>query len=285
MESVEVTENWYTTKDDQQLFTRTWKAVGQVKANLVMVHGFGEHSGRYLDLFKQFAARGIECYCWDQRGFGETAKKSKGQGNNQGWDKVLGDVDDAVLRHKQDNISLILMGHSMGGEIVLSYLGNGDTYKGVAKVTAAISSAPLVRVVHAPPAPIYFALKNLAAPLIPWYPYTVGLDPKGVSRDPQEVKRYKEDPLINDTATLATLKSMLTNGELVLNTLAAKITTPILVVHGTADSFNSYDAAKQAYERISSTDKAFHSYEGCYHECELVPRGILLNINGAKIAN
>jgi alpha-beta hydrolase superfamily lysophospholipase len=61
---------------------------------------------------------------------------------------------------------------------------------------------------------------------------------------------------------------MLSNGELVLNSLAAKITTPILVVHGTADSFNSYQATEQAYERISSTDKVFHSYEGCYHECE-----------------
>jgi alpha-beta hydrolase superfamily lysophospholipase len=89
---------------------------------------------------------------------------------------------------------------------VLSYLGNSEQYKGVAKVTAAISSSPLVRVVNPPPAPIYFVLKNLAAPLIPWYHYSVGLDPKGISRDSEQVKRYVEDPLVKDTATLATCK-------------------------------------------------------------------------------
>jgi acylglycerol lipase len=49
-----------------------------------MVHGFGEHIARYDRMFSLFVSQGIECYGWDQRGWGETGKKSGQFGNNQG---------------------------------------------------------------------------------------------------------------------------------------------------------------------------------------------------------
>ncbi|KAH8556054.1 Alpha/Beta hydrolase protein [Umbelopsis sp. PMI_123] len=265
MDKVETVESWYTTSDNNELFTRTWKAVGDIKAKLVLVHGFGEHSGRYDELLKHFASHGIESYSWDQRGFGETAKKSNDQGNAQGWDTVLGDVDDAVLRHQQDGIPLFLMGHSMGGGIILSYLTQGNRYEGAAKLTGSIASAPLVQVTNPPPAPVFFALRYVASVIVPNLHYGVGLDPSGISRDPVEVEDYKADPLVKDTATLATLKDMLANGELLLKT-SAKITTPVLVTHGTVDHINKFAATKEMYEHISSSDKNLLAFEGCYHE-------------------
>lgn len=62
---------------------------------------------------------------------------------------------------------------------------------------------------------------------------------------------------------------MLVNGELLL-TSAAKITTPVLVVHGTVDPINKFSAAKQMFEHISSSDKTFLGFEGCYHECKIM---------------
>jgi len=262
---MDAVESWYTTSDNQELFTRTWNAVGDVKAILILVHGFGEHCGRYDALFKQFSSQGIQSYSWDQRGFGETAKKSKQQGNTQGWEKVLGDVDDAILRNKKAGVPLILMGHSMGGGIILSYLTQGEKYQGVAKVKAAIASSPLVQLTHPPAPPVYFALRYVVAPVAPGLKYSAAIDPNGISRDPEEVKNYVEDPLIKDTATLGCLKDMLVNGELLL-TSAAKITTPVLVVHGTVDPINKFSAAKQMFEHISSSDKTFLGFEGCYHE-------------------
>ncbi|KAI8583250.1 hypothetical protein K450DRAFT_222701 [Umbelopsis ramanniana AG] len=265
MDKVETIESWYTTSDNNQLFTRTWKAVGNVKAKLVVVHGFGEHCGRYDELLKNFAAQGIESYSWDQRGFGETAKKANTQGNAQGWDTVLGDVDDAILRNKEDGIPLFLMGHSMGGGIILSYLTQGDRYEGAAKLTAAIASAPLIQLTNPPPAPVFFALRYIAAAVVPNFKYSVGIDPSGISRDPAQVEKYKNDPLVNDAATFATLKDMLVNGELLLKT-SAKITTPILVAHGTADPINKFAASKVMFEHISSSDKNLLGFDDCYHE-------------------
>jgi len=60
---------------------------------------------------------------------------------------------------------------------------------------------------------------------------------------------------------------MLVNGELLLKT-SAKITTPILVAHGTVDPINKFSATKEMFEHISSSDKTFLGFEGCYHECK-----------------
>jgi alpha-beta hydrolase superfamily lysophospholipase len=60
---------------------------------------------------------------------------------------------------------------------------------------------------------------------------------------------------------------MLVNGELLLTT-SAKITTPILVAHGTADPINKFAATKEMFEHISSSDKNLLGFDGCYHECK-----------------
>jgi alpha-beta hydrolase superfamily lysophospholipase len=93
-----------------------------------------------------------------------------------------------------------------GGGIILSYLTQGNRYEGAAKLTGSIASAPLVQVTNPPPAPVFFALRYVASVIVPNLHYGVGLDPSGISRDPVEVEDYKADPLVKDTATLATRK-------------------------------------------------------------------------------
>jgi alpha-beta hydrolase superfamily lysophospholipase len=65
-----------------------WKTKNTTKTNYIyiyrMVHGFGEHIARYDRMFSHFVSQGIECYGYDQRGWGETGKKSAQFGNNQG---------------------------------------------------------------------------------------------------------------------------------------------------------------------------------------------------------
>jgi len=85
-------------------------------------------------------------------------------------------------------------------------LTQGDRYEGSAKLTAAIASAPLIQVTNPPPAPVFFALRYVAAAIVPNFKYAVGIDPSGISRDAAQVEKYKNDPLVKDTATLATRK-------------------------------------------------------------------------------
>lgn len=76
---------------------------------------------------------------------------------------------------------------------------------------AAIASAPLIQLTHPPAAPVFFALKYVAAVAVPGFKYAAGIDPAGISRDSEEVKKYKEDPLVKDTATLGTRKCLCIN--------------------------------------------------------------------------
>ncbi|KAK4514104.1 phosphoglycerate kinase [Mucor velutinosus] len=261
---VTVANEWIQTKDKHDIYTKTWKTTSTPSANLIMIHGFGEHIGRYDRLFSFFATQGIECYGYDQRGWGETGKKTAQFGNNQGYNTALKDIDDAVLKHKRQGIPLFLMGHSMGGGLILNYLARSDIYKGVDLLTGAIASAPLVTLSMKIPMIKYYTIRALAA-IVPSMTIQAGVDPAGVSHDQEEVQKYLDDPLVHDFATLATLRSFVDAGTDLL-TKAKAIKTPILYSHADSDPINSFNGCKSAYEITSSQDKELKNWTGLYHE-------------------
>lgn len=90
-----------------------------------------------------------------------------------------------------------------GGGLSLNYLARSKKYKGVALVTGAIASAPLVTLSMAIPTPKYYALRAVSV-ILPSITIQAGIDPAGMSHDQDEIKKYLEDPLVHDFATLAT---------------------------------------------------------------------------------
>jgi acylglycerol lipase len=118
----------------------------------------------------------------------------------------LKDVDEAIIKAKRQDVPLVLMGHSMGGGIVLNYVARKDQYKGYKLLTAVIASAPLVTLSMPIPAIKYYPLKGLSK-VLPSFTIRAGLDPSGISHDKEEVEIYKNDPLVHDFATLATGKT------------------------------------------------------------------------------
>ncbi|KAI8636808.1 Alpha/Beta hydrolase protein [Parasitella parasitica] len=261
---VTVVNEWIQTADKNEIYTKTWKTTAAPIANLVMIHGFGEHIGRYDRLFSFFATQGIECHGYDQRGWGETGKKTSQFGNNQGYDTALKDIDNAVLKHKRQDIPLFLMGHSMGGGLILNYLARGDIYTGVDLLTGAIASAPLVTLSMQIPAVKYYTIRALAA-IVPSMTIQAGVDSAGMSHDKEEVQKYLDDPLVHDFATLATLRSFIDAGTDLL-AKAKAVNTPILYSHADSDPINSYKGCKSAFEITSSQDKELKNWTGLYHE-------------------
>ncbi|GAA5803601.1 Alpha/Beta hydrolase protein [Helicostylum pulchrum] len=260
-----VVDEWIKTTDGNDIFTKTWKTSSAPVATLVMIHGFGEHIARYDRMFSVFVSQGIECYGYDQRGWGETGKKSNQFGNNQGYDTALKDIDNAVLKTKRENIPLFLMGHSMGGGLILNYLARGDKLEGVKLVTGAISSAPLVTLSMAIPAPKYYGLRFVSN-FLPSFTIQTGVDAAGISHDQEEVKKYLEDPLVHDFATLATLGGFLDAGKDIIKSKAKLINTPVLYSHGDIDPINDYKGTLQAYGLTPSTDKEMKTWPGLFHE-------------------
>ncbi|KAI8143873.1 Alpha/Beta hydrolase protein [Fennellomyces sp. T-0311] len=257
-----VNEEWITTDDGYSLFTKTWKPAGQPIATAVMIHGFGEHIGRYDRMFTLFANEGIQTYGYDQRGWGQSGKKAHEFGNNHGYKTALSDINNAIKRTKQPDIPLFLIGHSMGGGLILNYLA--QKLDGLGLVTGAIASAPLVTL-SMPVSPFRYYPLMLASKVVPSFVIQVGMDPKTISHDEQEIAVYNDDPLVHDYATLATVRSFLDAGQALLKD-AKKIRTPILYSHGVPDPVNDFKGTKSAYEITSSEDKTLKAWDGLFHE-------------------
>ncbi|KAI8343687.1 Alpha/Beta hydrolase protein [Chlamydoabsidia padenii] len=264
MSSVNVIEEWVTTSDGKQLYTKTWQLPSKPKAHLLIIHGFGDHCTRYDALARVFASHGIQTHGYDQRGWGETGKKYQSFGNNQGYNTALGDINEAIHRIKQEDIPLFILGHSMGGGLILNYLARHDTYDGTSKVAGAIASAPLVTLTTPIPAIKYHSLKMVSY-VLPSFGIRGDMNPDFMSHDKEAVEQYKSDPLVHDFTTIATARGFLEAGTNLL-TIGNKIKTPILFSHGDADPVNLYDSTKRVYENASSSDKELKTWEGLYHE-------------------
>ncbi|KAI7862762.1 Alpha/Beta hydrolase protein [Spinellus fusiger] len=264
MAQVQVVTAWAKTKDNHDIYTKTWKPVNKPVAQILLIHGFGEHIGRYNEMLTLFAENDIECFAYDQRGWGETGAKSKDFGNNQGYSTALGDINDTLEKMKTPDVPLFLMGHSMGGALVLNLIAQKTKYSSVKLLDGVISSAPFVTLVD-PPSPFKEYPLRALSKIVPSFTIDAGINLDGINRDKEEMETYKNDPLNHSYATLKTLSELLDNGKALLKT-GKNIDVPIVIVHSTADPINSYHSTKLVYDVVSSKDKEMKSWEGMYHE-------------------
>ncbi|ORZ03923.1 Alpha/Beta hydrolase protein [Syncephalastrum racemosum] len=264
MSTPDVVEEWVKAPDGFELYTKTWKTPETPKALLVLIHGFGEHITRYHRLFTYFVENGIQVHGFDQRGWGRSGEKAHSYGNNGGYDTAMNDINDAVKRTHQPGIPLFLMGHSMGGGLILNYLSRSEIYDGVQLLSGAIASAPLVTL-SMPISPLRYYPLRIASNILPSFVIKAGLDPKGISHDEKEVEIFKNDPLIHDYGTLATVRGFLDAGQDLFKRASA-IKTPILYSHGDIDPINKYESTVKVYENTASQDKELKTWPGLYHE-------------------
>ncbi|KAF9932080.1 hypothetical protein FBU30_009010 [Linnemannia zychae] len=262
---------WITTEDGHELFTKTWFAVGTPVAALVFVHGLGEHIVRYDHVFEEFNKAGIQVSAFDQRGFGQTGRKSKVLGSTGGYDKAIPDITAALERGKIDGLPLFLMGHSYGGGLVLNYNCIGPLRT---KLSGVIASAPLI-LPSAPTRPnaLTVTVAGFASRIIPSFQTNTALSSKFISRDPAHVEMYDTDPLVHGYITTKGAYDMLANGKLLLTERYKIITksVPLLIAHGTEDGLTDFEASKAFFDKVEVDDKEFKVYDGHYHELHNEP--------------
>ncbi|KAG0041151.1 hypothetical protein BGZ83_002238 [Gryganskiella cystojenkinii] len=262
---------WITSEDGHEIFTKTWYAVGTPVASIVFIHGLGEHCVRYDHVFEEFNKAGFQVSAFDQRGFGETGKKSKTLGSTGGYAKAIPDITAALKRGKIEGLPLFLMGHSYGGSLVLNYDCIGPLRK---ELSGVIASAPLV--LASPPTrpnKLTVALAGVVSTVLPSFQIPVALSSHYVSRDKQEVAKYDSDPLVHGYGTVKGMHDLLTNGEKLLTTRYKEISenVPLLICHGTADGLTCYKASKEFFDKTQIKDKEFKTWPDFYHELHNEP--------------
>lgn len=262
MEYANSLEHQYITTSDQLKLYYTISAAPQPKAIIALIHGLGEHSGRYKHLNQRFIDNEISVFALDLRGHG----LSEGQrGHAPSFEQLWSDIDIFLnkIRHTYPNIPLFLYGHSLGGCIVLSYLlHQKPTLAGIIATSPFISLAFL-------PSPIMVALGKAMCKLYPTFSQNNQLNVHDISRDENVVQAYLNDSLVHSKLSAALGVNMLKQADYIYHFKGA-IDTPLYLVHGAADKITSPEGTKTFYENTSG-DRTLKIWDNLFHETHNEP--------------
>ena len=244
--------------DQTTLYAQVLRPEGEPRAVIIVLHGAAEHGGRYEAFARRFVAHGYAVAAIDHYGHGQ----SEGQkGFVLAFDSYLDGA--GLLLDKCDTLfgstPKFLLGHSMGGLIACNFLLREQS-----RFVGCILSGAAISTELTPPA-WQMALIKLFSRFVPKLGI-LQLDASGVSRDPAEVQRYRNDPLVYTGKLSARFVEQLFAGMQAITGSAHEIGLPMLILHGGADSMTAPAGSQFLYERISSEDKTLQIYPGLYHE-------------------
>jgi len=250
-------EETVTATDGLRLYLRRHE-LENPRGEILIAHGFGEHSGRYGALTDHLVSHNYCVTAYDHRGHGLSDGLPGHVESFSEYDEDLAKIISSVRSRSQAK-PLFLIGHSMGGLIALRYAARKS-----GTLTGAIITAPLIEV--AVPVPAHkLMIARVGARMNPRWRLSNEINPANLSRDPEVGRAYAADPLVNRKVS-AKWFAEATRAMQEVAEWAPQIKTPVLVMHGTDDRLASVDATKRMFERIESPDKELVIYPGFYHE-------------------
>ncbi|MDK2979955.1 MAG: hypothetical protein PWQ55_302 [Chloroflexota bacterium] len=225
-------------QDLPELFLRVWEPEKAIKGILVLVHGLGEHSGRYSTDFAQiYTDMGLAILAPDLPGHGKTPGQ---RGHIPHTAQFLDYLDTLVAqaRERYPDLPLFIYGHSMGGLITLWYdLARHPQVAGVIVTSPAIN-------VHNPAPALQKALAKLMNVILPSFSMENGLDAGLLSHDPAVVQAYVTDPLVHSRISARLGLMLLDHGNWIL-AHASENRNPLLVMIGSQEGIVSKEAVDQ----------------------------------------
>jgi acylglycerol lipase len=242
--------------DGTRLAYRAWPQP-RATVTLAVVHGHGEHSGRYERFANGMARHGMATYAVDMRGHGE----SEGQrGHVDSWEQWVDDAAAFVAQVEGDAAGEVIpLGHSFGGVVVLSAVRAGK----LPNAKSFVLSSPALRLKTPLPA-WQVRLAGAAAKYAPRMAVSNEVDPATISRIPEMVEAYRTDPLVHSRISLRTLDEWMRAAKEDLEH-ANEIDIPFLILAGTADRLID-PAASEELHRSAEAHSELHMLEGRYHE-------------------
>lgn len=254
--------SWFATGDGKKLYIHEWLPETDPVAVVLYVHGLGSHGGRLDHWAERFAGKGIGFIALDQRGHGRSDGK---RGRPLHIRFMIDDVKHIVgqLRENYPEVPVILYGHSMGGAIAINYVIS-TSYT----VDALIVTSPWLKLVSPPSKTLITLLRPLLR-IAPWITLSNKLDPKDISHDEREVRKYAEDPLVHDKISIGLFNSAYIAGYHALRNVY-KINCPFLIMHGTGDRITSAKASEE-YVMNTSDRTRLKLWPDAYHELHHEP--------------
>jgi alpha-beta hydrolase superfamily lysophospholipase len=237
---------------------------------VILVHGLAEHSGRYEHVGAHLAAAGCAVHAYDHQGHG---RSSGTRSHVRRFAHLLDDLEGfvATVRAQQPSLPLFVVGHSLGGLLVIEYASQRDPdVSGVVTSGAALSL----------PGDLSQGRIWMARSLrwiAPRLSLSAGLDPEALSRDPEVVRSYLEDPLVHRRIS-ASFASEIVSAVERAPSAAARIRVPTLLLHGEEDRLCPVEGSRRFYAELKVTPRDLRTYPGLRHEIFNEPeRSLVLN--------
>jgi alpha-beta hydrolase superfamily lysophospholipase len=256
----------FKSSDGLDLYARGWAPKGKPKAVVALIHGLGEHVGRYMHVGAALTEKGYALLGFDLRGHG---KSGGPRGHLPSFEAYMSDIDRFLeeTAERYPGLSQFLYGHSLGGILVLNY-----ALRRKPRLAGVISTAASLRTVLEEQK-VKVVMARILGTLMPTMTLASGLDPKTLSRDQAVVQAYISDPLVHDRMTLGFGKIMLTAIPWTFEH-AGELQLPLLIMHGTKDMLG-YPRGSQEFAGLAPKDKVtLKMWDGFYHEIHNEPEKV-----------
>jgi lysophospholipase len=249
-------EGTLSSGDGTRLAWRAWP-VATPRAVLAVVHGLGEHAGRYVRLAEAMASRGYACYALDLRGMGRSDGR---RGHVDRWRQW---VDDCaafhdMVRERSGDVEVVLLGHSFGGVVVASAVLDGAV-----RPRRFVLSNPAFRPAVVVPG-WKLLLGRATSGLVPTLTLSNEVDAALLSRDPAVAVEYAADPLVHDRISSRLFTEWVAASERAL-ARAGDLAIPCLLIVSEDDRIIDREGSL-GFARRAGAHARVVSYPGRYHE-------------------
>jgi alpha-beta hydrolase superfamily lysophospholipase len=257
----------FKTEDGRRIFFRRWIPDCQSKGTIVIVHGLGEHSGRYVHVGDFFVRAGFAAFAFDLRGHGSSEGAPV---FIKSYQEYLDDLESAITYLERPE-RLILFGHSLGGQIVLARAQSEEN-----PATGYIAASPWLNLSR-PPSIWLEGIASMLNLVLPAQRFPTGIQPGETSRDQALLDSF---PDLDKGHRFITVRTYFEISKMSRQLMAhPSVNAPVLLTHGETDTVTSIEATRAYFEKLIAPSKAFISYPDGRHELhnDLVRETVLNN--------
>jgi alpha-beta hydrolase superfamily lysophospholipase len=251
-------EGFLNSADHLRLFWQRFTPP-RPKATVAVLHGGGDHGGRYPGITAALVKAGFQAALLDFRGHGQSDGR---RWHVDAFAEYLHDVDAFVAKLSQDGIAgdqLFLLGHSQGGLIAALW---AITHPKL--VAGVVLSSPYFRLAMKPPAAKVLAAK-LVGRVVPWLPVSADIKVAKLTSDPELQRWTDRDPLYGRATTPRWFEES-TRAQIQALRRAGELSVPLLVLAAGADEIADVSAARAFVDAAQTSDKRLVVYDGFRHE-------------------